>query len=93
MRKVSSPLSQVNFMNIDLLPTVGIEWKAMMTRTEDVMSIVYEYAACLLVALCSGTLLFTLSAMGVMLWTAGGITWRWSRELAPVRTGHGKPDG
>jgi len=48
------------------------------------MSIVYEYAACLLVALCSGTLLFTLSAMCVMLWTTGGITWQWSRELAPV---------
>jgi hypothetical protein len=48
------------------------------------MSIVYEYAACLLVALCNRTLLFTLSAMCVMLWTAGGITWRWSRELAPI---------
>ena len=48
------------------------------------MSIVYEYAACLLVVMGSGTLLFALSAMGVMLWTAGGITWRWSRELAPV---------
>jgi hypothetical protein len=22
--------------------------------------------------------------MCVMLWTAGGITWRWSRELAPI---------
>jgi hypothetical protein len=46
------------------------------------MPTVYEYAVCLLVALGSGTLLFTLGAMGVMLWTAGGITWRWSRELA-----------
>jgi hypothetical protein len=48
------------------------------------MSIAYEYAACLLVALCSGTLLFTLSAMGVMLWTASCIIWRRSRELATV---------
>jgi uncharacterized membrane protein YphA (DoxX/SURF4 family) len=49
--------------------------------------IVYEYAACLLVALCGGTLLFALSAMCVMLWAAGGITWRWSRELVPVPRG------
>jgi len=48
------------------------------------MSIAYEYAACLLVALCSGTLLFTLSAMGVMLWTASCIIWRRTRELAIV---------
>jgi hypothetical protein len=71
-------------MNIDLLPTGDIEWKAMVHETEALMFIVYEYAACLLVALFSGSLLFTLSAMGVMLWTAGGITWRWSRELVPV---------
>ena len=49
------------------------------------MSIAYEYAACLLVALCSGTLLFTLSAMGVMIWTASCIIWRRTRELATVR--------
>lgn len=49
------------------------------------MSIAYEYAACLLVALCSGTLLFTLSAMGVMLWAASCIIWRHTRELATVR--------
>jgi hypothetical protein len=48
------------------------------------MSIIYDYAACLVVALFSGTLLFTLSAMGVMLWTAGENTLRWSRELVPV---------
>ena len=48
------------------------------------MSIVYDYAACLVVALFSGTLLFTLCAMGMMLWTAGATTLRWSRELAPV---------
>ena len=35
------------------------------------MSIAYEFAACLLVALCGGTLLFTLSAMCVMVWMAG----------------------
>jgi len=44
--------------------------------------ILYEYAACLLAALIGGTLLFTLSAMCVMLWGAGGVTWRWWRELA-----------
>ena len=49
------------------------------------MSIAYEYAACLLVALCSGTLLFTLSAMGVMFWTASYSIWRRTRELATVR--------
>jgi hypothetical protein len=48
------------------------------------MSIAYEYAACLLVVLCSGTMLFTLSAMGIMLWMAGGIAWRWARELTPI---------
>jgi hypothetical protein len=48
------------------------------------MSLVYEYAACLVLALFSGTLLFTLSSMCVMVWTAGLITWRWSRELAPI---------
>lgn len=50
------------------------------------MSIVYEYVACLLVASCSGTLLFTLSTMCVLLWTAGQTTWRRSRELAPIPT-------
>ena len=48
------------------------------------MLVVYEYAACLLVALCSGTLLFTVSAMGLMLWTAGSITWRNSREMTVI---------
>jgi hypothetical protein len=48
------------------------------------MSIAYEYAACLLVVLCSGTLLFTLTAMGVLLWTASYTIWRRSRELAGV---------
>jgi hypothetical protein len=48
------------------------------------MSMVYEDAACLLLALCSGTLQFTLSAMCVMLGTAGGIAWRRSRELARI---------
>ena len=43
--------------------------------------ITFEYAARLLVALISGMFLFTLSAMCVMLWEAGGITWRWRREL------------
>jgi hypothetical protein len=51
---------------------------------EDAMSIAYEFAACLLVALCGGTLLFTLCAMCVMVWMAGAATWRWSRELAPT---------
>jgi hypothetical protein len=44
--------------------------------------IMYEYATCLLVALIGGTFLFTVSAMCVMLWSAGGITWGWWRELA-----------
>lgn len=44
--------------------------------------VTFEYAACLLVALISGTFLFTLSAMCVILWEAGGMTWRWWRELA-----------
>jgi hypothetical protein len=48
------------------------------------MSVIWDYAACLVVALFSGTLLFTLSAMGVMLWTGLVITWRRSRELVPV---------
>jgi hypothetical protein len=48
------------------------------------MFIIYEYAACLLVALIGGTFLFTASAMCVMLWEGGGITWRWWRELASV---------
>lgn len=48
------------------------------------MFIICEYAACLLAALLSGTVLFTLSAMGVMLWAAAGMTWRWGRELATV---------
>jgi hypothetical protein len=46
--------------------------------------IIYEYAACLLVALIGGTLLFTATAMCVVLWEAGGITWRrWREPLAP----------
>jgi hypothetical protein len=44
--------------------------------------IMFEYAACLLVALIGGSFLFTVSAMCVMLWSAGGVTWRWWRELA-----------
>jgi hypothetical protein len=48
------------------------------------MFIVYEYAACLLLALIGGTFLFTACAMCVMLWAAGGITWRWWRDLTPV---------
>jgi hypothetical protein len=51
------------------------------------MYIVFEYAACLLAALMGGTLLFTVSAMGVMLWAAGGMTWRQYRELARVPNG------
>ena len=48
------------------------------------MFIIYEYAACLLAALIGGTLLFTASAMGVMLGAAGGMTWRrWREILAP----------
>lgn len=46
------------------------------------MFIMFEYATCLLVALIGGTFLFTVSAMCVMLWSAGGATWRWWRELA-----------
>jgi len=48
------------------------------------LMIISEYAACLLAALIGGTLLFTVGAMGVTLWAAGGITWRWWRELASV---------
>jgi hypothetical protein len=45
--------------------------------------IIYEYAACLLAALIGGTILFTATAMCVMLWEAGGITWRrWREPLA-----------
>jgi len=47
------------------------------------MFIIYDYAACLLVALIGGTLLFTAGAMCVMLWEAGGIAWRRWRELVP----------
>ncbi|MGA2982322.1 MAG: hypothetical protein ABSG32_00825 [Terriglobia bacterium] len=46
--------------------------------------IIYEYAACLLAALFGGTLLFTFTAMCVMLWEAGGITRRWWRELGSL---------
>ena len=49
--------------------------------------IISEYVACLLAALIGGTLLFTASAMCVTLWAAGGITWRWWRELASVPNG------
>jgi hypothetical protein len=46
--------------------------------------IVCEYAACLVAALIGGTLLFTVTATCVMLWGAGGITWRRWRERASV---------
>jgi hypothetical protein len=48
------------------------------------MFIMYEYAACLLVALSGGTFLFTAGAMCVMLWTGGVMAWRQWRELASV---------
>jgi hypothetical protein len=51
------------------------------------LMIISEYVACLLAALISGTLLFTVGAMCVTLWAAGGITWRWWRELALVPIG------
>ena len=58
------------------------------------MFIIYEYAACLLAALIGGTLLFTAGATCVMLWEAGGITWRWWRELASrPQMADGKMDG
>lgn len=44
----------------------------------------YDYAACLLAAFIGGTLFFTVTAMCVMLWSAGGVTWRWWRDLATV---------
>ena len=48
------------------------------------MFIIYECGACLLAALIGGTLLFTATALCVMLWEAGGITWRrWREPLAP----------
>ena len=47
---------------------------------EDLMFIIYENAACLLAALIGGMLLFAAGATCVMLWGAGGITWRWWRE-------------
>jgi hypothetical protein len=68
----------------DLLALDGTVRSLSITWIEDQMSIVYEYATCSLVALCGGTLLFTLSTMSVMLWTVGKLTWRWSRELAPI---------
>ena len=46
--------------------------------------IICEYATCLLVALIGGTFLFTASVMCVMLWTGGGMTWRWWRDLASI---------
>ena len=51
------------------------------------MFIMYEYTACLLAALMGGTFLFTVSAMCVMFWSAGGITWRWWRDPASVPNG------
>jgi len=38
--------------------------------------IIYEYAACLLLALIGGTLLFTAGVMCAMLMEAGSIAWR-----------------
>ena len=46
------------------------------------MFIVYEDAACLLMVLIGGTLLFAAGAICVMLWEAGGMAWRWGREFA-----------
>ncbi len=46
------------------------------------MCIIYECAACLLVALIGGMLLFAAGATCVLLWGAGGIAWRWWRELS-----------
>jgi hypothetical protein len=51
------------------------------------MLIIYEYAACVVAALILGTLLFAAGAMCVMLWAAGGIGWRWWRDLASVPNG------
>jgi hypothetical protein len=48
------------------------------------MFIIYEYAACALAALSGGTMLFAAGATCLMLWGAGGIAWRWWRELASV---------
>ena len=44
------------------------------------MFIISEYAACLLVVVIGGTLLFTASAVCIMLWEAGGMMWRWWRQ-------------
>lgn len=49
--------------------------------------IVYEFAACLVAALIGGTFLFTASALCVVLWEAGGMTWRRWRERAWVPRG------
>jgi hypothetical protein len=51
------------------------------------MSIMYDYAACVLAALILGALLFAAGAMGVMLWAAGGMAWRRWREWAFVPSG------
>jgi uncharacterized membrane protein YphA (DoxX/SURF4 family) len=45
------------------------------------MFIIYEYAACLLVALTVGTLLFAAGAMCVMLIAAGSAASRWWPDL------------
>jgi hypothetical protein len=63
----------------------GFEWKASAKLLiEDVMFIVYEYAACLLAALIGGTVLFVAGATCVMLWAGGGVAWRRWREPVPV---------
>jgi hypothetical protein len=45
------------------------------------MFIICEYAACVLVALIGGILLFTAGVMCVMLMEAGGMAWRRWPEL------------
>lgn len=61
-----------------------------MQAGEDVMLfMLYDYAARLFAALISGTLLFTVTAMCAPLWSAGGITGRWWRDLARTNPGEG----
>jgi len=46
--------------------------------------VIYEYAACLVAAVIAGTVLFTIGAMCVLLWSVGGLAWQWWRDLAAV---------
>jgi hypothetical protein len=52
-----------------------------------IMSIIYDYAACLFAALMSGTVLLTAGATGILVSEASAFAFRRRRELATVRIG------